>query len=517
MVLIFWVITPLQSTVLGTGSVLVNRTVTMSAPSMFMDSLSQATALDQSVLNSGYAVTWLQRAYPAFTTPGYALMPFEPSEPIDGNVANFTGTTTKYWTDLKCWPATVKNRIKSMPGTFDYLNGMGCNASDIAANHEIPAANPYKMYYIGYQGSPWGEYALSGTCSSDASNQFLATWSLFENATNTVNMSAVFCETSYYKQQVSALVQLPGYVPVDDQVTPLSAPEPLHVTEFNTSALEYLIANGMSSVNVPREFPFTHLLDYTARLYQPQSGLDFPLSPMLGLVLGLHNYTIDSYSNETLLGDSFREAHKMIFSVAFHTMLVKSTDTSSPDQVGNAYVVKYGIIVSRLFSAIVEGTLGVVTVLILVLLWVCHGNPTMLSSDPASLGSLIELVQKSPLLLSKFYGKGNLTAESLKEKLGHYTYQLCCKCQDASGETTLKLLEPSGEAEAQRPSDESHHSGRGGSDQTSHYLPIKPFALRKMVGVIFFTCLGAAVAVISYLQHQDAILGGKQIKSQSKI
>lgn len=504
MVLIFWMITPLQSAVLGTGSVLMNRTVTMSAPSMFMDSVSQATALDQSVINSGYAITWLQRAYPAFTTPDYALMPFEPSEPIDGNVANFTGITTKYWTDLKCWPATMKNRIKGLPGTFDFLNGRGCNASNIEAHQEIPTATPYKMYYIGYQDSAWGEYALSSTCSSSASNQFLATWGLFENATNTVNMSAVFCETSYYKQQVSALVQLPGYVPVDDEITPLAAPETLQVTEFNTSALEYLIGNGMSSVDVPREFPFTHLLDYTARLYH--SGLDFPLSPMVGLVLGLHNYTIDSYSNETLLGDSFREAHKMIFSMAFHTMLVNSTNTTA-DQIGNAYVVKYGIIVSRVFSALVEGALGVVTVLTLVLLWVCRRNPTVLSSDPASLGSLIELVQKSPLLLSKFYGKGNLTAEQLKEKLGGYTYQLCCKCQDPSGETTLKLLEPSSEAEAQ-PSGESH-SGRAGSDQTGHYLPIKPFALRKIVGVIFAICLGAAIAVITYLQHQDATLGGK--------
>ncbi|KAL7791390.1 hypothetical protein V8C37DRAFT_410397 [Trichoderma ceciliae] len=501
MVLIFWMITPLQSAVLGTGSVLMNRTVTMSAPSMFMDSISQATSLDQSVLNSGYAITWLERSYPAFTTPDYALMPFEPAEPVQGNVANFTGTTTKYWTDLKCWPAEVDHRIKTMPGTFDFLNGMGCNASAIAAHIGLPNAAPYKMWYVGYQDSAWGEYALSSTCSSNASNQFLATWGRFENATGTVNISAIFCETSYYKQNVSALVQLPGFVPVDDEITPLSAPEPLQVTEFNTSALEYLINNGMSSIDVPRDFPFTHLLEYYTRL--GNVGMAYPLSPMVGLVLGLHNYTIDSYWNETVLGDSFRLAHKMIFSVAFHTMLVNSTSSDAQD--GNVFVVKYGIIVSRVFSALVEGALGLVAILTLVLLWVCHRNPTLLSSDPASLGSLVTLVQKSPLLLSKFYNKGNLTADQLKEKLGDCLFQLSCKCQDPTGETTLKLLENPSEAETQ-PSDES--SGRAGSDQTGHYLPIKPFALRKVAGVVFALCLCAAIAVVSYLQHQDTTLGG---------
>lgn len=221
-------------------------------------------------------------------------------------------------------------------------------------------------------------------------------------------------------------------------------------------------------------------------------------------MLGLQNHTIDSYYNITLLGDSFRSAHKMMFSVAFHTMLVNSTSSDPRD--GNVFVVKYGIIVSRVFSALVEGGLGLVTILTLVLLWVCHGNPTLLSSDPASLGSLIALIQKSPDLLDNFYGKGNLTSDQLKEKLGNCTFKLNCQCQDPSEGTVLKLLEDPNEAET---GTSSENSGRAGPDQTGHYLPIKPFALRKIVGVIFMMCLCAAVAVFSYFRHQDAVLGGK--------
>ncbi|PTB69316.1 hypothetical protein BBK36DRAFT_1186748 [Trichoderma citrinoviride] len=498
MVLIFWMITPLQSSILGNGPVLMNKTVTMSAPSMFMDSLTQATYMDQSVMNSGYAMAWLERSYPPFTTPDYTLMPFQPAESVQGNVANYSGITTKYWTDLKCWPAEIEHKPKMVDGYYNFINGMGCNASSIPAHS---TRNEHQMMYIGYQDSAWGELALSWTCSDKAFNQFLATWGRFDNITGARDMQALFCETSYYKQNVSALVLLPGNVPVDDQITPLSPPEPLQVTEFNSSAFEYLVGNGMSSVDVPRDWPFSHLLDFYTRL--TDFGLPYPFSPMMGLMVGMNNYTVDAYRNTTLMGESYRSAHKMMFSMAFHTMLVNNTSPHLAD--GNAFVVKYGIIVSRVFTALVEGGLALVAVLTLVLLWVCHGNPTLLSSDPASLGSLIALVQKSPRLLSKFNGKGNLTADQLKDQLGDCTFKLTCRCQDASGATKLELLEIPSQAQTGL---SQTNSGQAGSDQTGHYLPIKPFALRKVVGVLFAVCLCAAVAVFSYLRHQDTVLGG---------
>ncbi|EGR49633.1 uncharacterized protein TRIREDRAFT_77254 [Trichoderma reesei QM6a] len=499
MVIIFWMITPLQSSCLGTGPVLMNKTVAMSAPSVFMDSLTQATYMDQSVMNSGYGMAWLERPYPAFTTSDYTLMPFQPGEPVEGNIANFTGTTTKYWTDLKCWPAEVE---WVAGGTYNFINGMGCNASSIVASPGSPTISDYQMLYVGYQDSAWGEVALSWTCSKEAFNQFLGTWGHWEHGSSgPANMTAVFCETSYYKQNVSAMVQMPGYVPVDEQITALSPPEVLPVTEFNSSAFEYLVANGMSSVEVPRDHPFTHLLDLDTRL--DPFGLSYPFWPMVGVMMGLHNYSIDSYYNTTVLGDSYRLAHKVMFSVAFHTMLVNSTNTVATE--GNVYLVKYGILVSRVFTALVEGGLAFVAVLTLVLLWVCHRNPTLLLSDPASLGSLISLIQKSPCLLNKFSGKGNLTAEQLKEQLGDCTFKLSCQCQDASGVTRLELLDVPIQAQT-GPSEAN--SGRAGSDQIGHYLPIKPFALRKVVGIAFAVCLCAAVAVVSYLQHQDTVLGG---------
>lgn len=505
MVLIFWMVTPLQSSCLGTGPVLMNNTVSMSAPSVLMDPLTQATEMDQSVMNSGYAITWLERPYPAFTTPDYALMPFQPAEPVEGNIANFTGTTKKYWTDLKCWPAEVEltysapSMYLNAAGTYNFINGMGCNASKIVARS---LGSEHQMLYIPYQDSAWGEVALSWTCSDKAFNQFLATWLHFDNSTNSSDVSAVFCETSYYKQNVSATVQLPAFVPVDNSITPLSPPEPLQVTEFNSSAFEYLVGNGMTSVFADKDYPFTHLLDLNTHL--EGFGLPYPFSPMLGIMTGLQNYTIEAYQNMTLLGDSYRMAHRLMFSVAFHAMLVNSTASDLTD--GNVFVVKYGIIVSRVFTALVEGGLALVTILTMVLLWVCHGSPTLLSSDPASLGSLIALIQKSPHLLRKFNGKGNLTADQLKEQLGDCRFKLICQCQDAPGPTRLELLEASCQTEA-RPSDES--SGRSGSDQTGHYLPIKPWALRRVVGLVFAVCLCAAVAVFSYLWHQNAVLGGK--------
>lgn len=511
MVLIFLAITPLQSATIGTSEVLVTKPISIKMTSEMMDLATQTINLDPNVLNTGYAITWLNQTYPAFTTAKYALKPFQPeaSSMTLQSAANWTGTTTKYWTDLNCWPAEIKRAPVRALGTTSFFNGRSCNATGIVAHRELVGSAPYMMRYIGYQNSAWADYCLAGpNCSSDASNQFLATWGHFDNATDEIQISATFCETSYFKQEVKASVTSQTFSPIDLSIEPLSSPEPLTMSEFNISALEYLMQGGVASEKVPREYPFTHLVEHYPRLNY--TGLAFPLSPMIGFALGGQNYTVPQYSDEKLMADAFHDAHQLIFALAIQHMYTNSTTAKSTNQNstdGHISFVKYGVVVSRLYSAILEAFLLLVAVLVLMLAWTCYQSSMMLSEDPSSLGSLINVIKNSESLLEKFSGKGNLSDEQLVELLAHHTFQLSCGCQDNSGTTKLQIISttdspktgPSQETEVGKPL--PGHSG--------HYSPIKPFALRKGSGAFFAACLCAAIVVLVCLKEQEKKLGGK--------
>ncbi|KAM3500410.1 hypothetical protein MY10362_006428 [Beauveria mimosiformis] len=66
---VFWVLTPMQGAVFGTVPVLARHTVNMSYPVHLVDASQQAAMLGQSILNAGYAVTWLNQALPPYKTP----------------------------------------------------------------------------------------------------------------------------------------------------------------------------------------------------------------------------------------------------------------------------------------------------------------------------------------------------------------------------------------------------------------------------------------------------------------
>ncbi|CAM1508210.1 Fc.00g050580.m01.CDS01 [Cosmosporella sp. VM-42] len=507
MTLIFFLITPLQSAVLGTGEVLVKKPTTITTTKKFMDPLAQAATLDQAVLNTGYAITWLNQPYPAFTTAEYALLPFEPEKTPQsfGTPTNWTGTTTKYWTELNCWPAEINQVGEKTLGMGSFDNGQGCNATGIVANTPVPGRRSYKMRYIGYQNSAWAEYCLgSRTCGIKAEHQFLAIWSLYDGHSDTVDIRGTFCETSYHKQNVTATVRAADMRPIDASIKPLSDAETLSISEFNSSAFEYLMGAGVSSVTMPREYPFTHLIEHSQRLNN--TGLEYPVAPMIGFAIGGQNYTINDYSNDTVMGTAFKAAHKQIFSVGINHILVNSTTPGTMD--GDLAFASYGVVVSRAFSAVVEAFLCVVAMLALMLLWNSHANPSMLSDDPGSLGALINVVHNSQPLLKKFAGRGNLSDEQLQEALGNYKFQLLCGCQNDNGASVIQVLDQdkrTGDSDSGKvvQIDQPHLT-----KQTGHYSPIKPIALRKPIGALFTLFLCAGIIVLIVLKKQEEKLGG---------
>ncbi|KAI8238039.1 hypothetical protein K4K54_007745 [Colletotrichum sp. SAR 10_86] len=462
--------------------------------------------MDQSILNEGYAITWLKQPLPAFTTADYTLLPFHvDSDTTRAASTNWTGSTVKYWTEIECWPAEM------FPGVpyWSFVDGRGCNATEVLPYGATPVADkPYKIQYYGYHASDYADYWLSIPCYKIAVHKFLATWAYYEEGpVSSQDIRGSFCEASYFKQEVNATVSAATNEPIEGSIVPIGPREELKPAEFNSSAFEYLLGAGVSPVEmtVTRDYAFNHLLEQDDQT--KQYGLWGPSNPMTGFAVGSavnsqNLTTLHDFKNETFLGHAFNTTHKLLFSLAFRRMLNASGETTT---IGTVEYEQQGIIVSRLYSAIVEGFLFLVGIFSMLLWWHGKRTPSQLAIDPASMGSLISICQNSSVMLDKFTGKGCFPDEKLQESFEDMRFYLVCGCQTPSRQTVIKVVDARTDfVESQRislpPPDPAFSMG--------HYSPFKPLALRREIGSVVTLAMVGAVVAIVYLKLEEQRIGG---------
>ncbi|KAF5523890.1 hypothetical protein CGCA056_v004567 [Colletotrichum aenigma] len=505
MVIIFWLITPLQSAILAAGPINVRRATNISSLASIRPLAEQPKLMDTSILNEGYSLAWLNQSIPPFSTPEYTLLPFTSSRQAPQvSSTNWTGQSVKYWTELSCWPGVISQHGASTKFTYDFNNGRGCNASDVNVLGSLNDTTPFQIQYFGYQNSAWADYWLAQpTCpKSSAEHQFLAVWSRYNATLNKFKMASTFCETNYFKQSVNVTVSAVDQTPIENSIVPLGPRERLQETEFNYTAFEHLLGAGVSPVelDVKREFPFGRLLEH----YQQVSdlGLNWPLSPMAGFAIAMKGKPpLDAFNNATYLGEAYNATHKMLFTLALRHALTNTTNAAVTE--GHIDFILYGIIVSRLFSAIVEGLLGLVGFFTILLWWHSYRAPSRLTMDPASLGSIISLCQNSSVLLDRFAGKGCLPEEKLKEAFRDQRFKLFCGCQSRSRQMIIKVVDIRNESY-----DGEEIEIPDASLSVGHYSPVKPLALRRDVGATVVLSMVGAIVALAYLKVEETRIRG---------
>lgn len=458
--------------------------------------------MDAQLLNNGYAVGWFKQALPPFVAPAYAVLPYHVEQDSAASQATvkYTAITTKLSTKLRCWPAQVSRRSPDNNTRYDFLNGQGCNTT-----MDLNQYNQYNMYYVGYLSSPYSSWFLA--CPScpptpDVSHQFLAIWSnvtVNKGFASEFDVTALFCQSSYYKQQVSISVDSRNFKPLDDTIQPISKEEPLTESEFNSTAFEYLIATGMpaGAESQTRDTAFLGTIRQAPRVRR--LGLQSPIDPMVGFALAGQNHTIGYYKDPSLLAQSFERAHQYLFSVAVSRLLIKHADFSNHTAT-STYEVS-GIIVSRVFSIVVESVLLFISLLCLILLWICYKCPSNLHSNPNSITRLAEICRQSPDILDTFGRLDFADGKSLFSTFKNDQFRL--SSNQRNGETTL-FIERVGQAELQsvKPAQER---------PSSYFRPIRPFPLTRKMGFIFMVILVCAIATIAYLKAKEASLGGLHV------
>ncbi|KAH6955319.1 hypothetical protein DER45DRAFT_489256 [Fusarium avenaceum] len=504
MVMVFWLLTPLQSALLGTDVVAQNNSVSIGVRSQLIPVKEQVSRLDPEFLNNGYAVGWLNQPFPPFMTPKYALLPFhvdkDPAPP--GVQTNWTAETTKLSTELDCWPADVYNQQIRPETGREFLNGQGCNAT-----LNMPTSMNFSMYYVGYYSNPYADYYLgSPYCNrtQNSTHQFLAVWvqgtKIPGKLVPEYDITAVYCLPTYYKQRVLVRVKSSTYEPDTDTMEPLSPKEILTDKEFNSTAFEYVLANGVAEDLPPRDFPFTTVVEQHPRLNG--TGLHLPVSNMVGYALAGKNAPMTAYSSHESLAKAYNSAHQYLFSLAVHQLLVNGTQMSNHTATVDYYLT--GVVVSRLFATCVESLLVVIALFTALVLWFCRTSPSNLPMNPSSITRYIDIFRNSPHLLDSFSSMDNADEKCLFEDFRQDNVRLLLDQSKNSQVLIEKFIERS-----------SDSRNRTNDSPKGFYDPIQPLPLRKSSGLLFVMCLVGVIIGLSYLKQQEKVSNGLRRPSQN--
>ncbi|KAI9830034.1 MAG: hypothetical protein M1819_005864 [Sarea resinae] len=460
MVLIFWAITPLQSGIFSTATI----TASTSSPLVSRQSLLpvgiQSSTLDANFLNSAYSTLWLGQRLPPFTARDFAISPFV----LDGLTANQAKNKTwsagalMFTTELSCHAAIIGNTTLG----YTFSNEKDCLTEPI----QLPEfdLNRFSALYVGYYDDPNVDWSLQGLgCPPNASHNFLAVWSE-GHGSFTSNITAMFCEPTYFVQDVNATITIPELVVAS--VTPQGPQRVLSDDLFNITDFEYIIGTGVIPNAQRRDIPGTAIVEQWPRLQN--MSLAWPTTNMVGFAIGATRLESEEYMDPATLQAAFTDAHKILFSFAAHTLMASNTNTSAQEAGWISFRID-AVVVIRAFALIVEICIGLVAGLSCAIFWISMSRASKLPADPASMTNLAYLIPEDSGLLDEFNAIEDST--DLDRMLRNTRLELSIKGRDSKPDT-------------------SHRRSK----------PVRPFEMRLGIAAVFISVLIASIATIGGLQ-----------------
>jgi hypothetical protein len=428
---IFWVITPLQSAIFTTGIVFRKRHIQMTATGSVLPVDSQIAALNANFMNTAYGVAWLGQKMPAYSTAEYILRPYAPlnSDTDALSTGTWTASTVGFGTKLDCKPASISFDNASVAYIFD--NGAGCTTQELA----IPRTelnSTFMALYIPFWDNAEDDWALRGpNCSFDQSRNFLALAASAASAVPGIqsgqynNLTALFCQPSYFEVEVNAEINATDHSVVSSNFSSDSSKTKILPDNFfNITNFEYIIGTGISPISIRQDYQNTRVLEQYPRI--SQYGLTWPVSNMVGFAVAANaasNNTVEDLLNPLVLQAAFEKAHQLLFSTAISTLTQLSTSNETWE--GLLTDQPAAIVFVRGFSIVVEASLALVALLTCALWYFSYCRPSRLLSDPAaSISDVMSLVRNSKEFSHLFQDDGTVTAEMLENRIGKTRFSL---------------------------------------------------------------------------------------------
>lgn len=514
--LVFWTITPLQSAILGIGEITQSKLLNIDVRAALWPIVDQQPLLDPKVTLDAYSTAWLGQSYPPFITKDNAYLPFYANEEdlLSKTGLNLTANTTRYWTELDCWPAdVVKAELQGAARRYEISSGRGC-----AINITTSVASGAAMHYIGYLENPYSSYYLrqDKTCpeTEDTVHQFLAI------ASKTINpldpklaatpeqreavdfqLTASFCQARYWKQQVSLMIDGHTMTPYENSTSSLADAEILSETEFNSTAFEYLLAAGKPEEDTDplistKDLPYNFRLEQHTRFASME--LQKPVSHMVGFAIAAMGIGNDKYQSHDALHRAYDQAHKGLFGAAINVLLRNTTEER--DNMALATHHLSGIVVSRSIATTVEVLLLVVCIMTAILLWACRRAPSKLVKNPSSVSRMMEVFRNSPHATDAFKAIDQTDIVELTDTFKGRTFHLCLEI--GSGDPTLICHDNVADLTYKAPA----------GQEKGNLRSIRPMALRARIGILFIAVMLGGLIVLFVLRAQQSIHNGEKFR-----
>ncbi|CZS99632.1 uncharacterized protein RCO7_07940 [Rhynchosporium graminicola] len=510
MILIFWVITPLQSAIFNTGTVTRLIASDMGTSAGLVPLASQTTLLNVNFLNTAYGISWLQQQVPQFTTPNFAMFPFQPVVTSSSTPSDESWSTDAdiYSTSLICTPAEVLIEPKG----YKFSNGRGCSVSQVVLA-TTTFDTQYMVSYIGYHGNAVLDWSLNNpNCSKEHSNNFLAVWASRDSLVQPGiynNLTALFCQPSYLVENLYVKVNASnGMVATANSLLAKVSDRKVQDV-FNTTNFEYLLGVGIQPEQERGNFQDTAILEQFPQLQE--YSLTWPVTNMVGFAIAQNTTSIAGLADPQELHAAFERAHRLLFAVAFNALTSARNSTNlnnireglRQDTVG-------AIIIVRTISVIVEIALGVIILLAISLWYYSNKRPCRLIRDPASIADVMSAVQHESIL-GLFRNDGTMTAPILSQELTSQMFSV--DIVRVHGKLSVRLLAKS-LANIQPPSRSSNSS----TDVSSgNFKPVRPVELKYSVGSILALVLLSSMGGITFLYSWSRNRNGITLPSRNQV
>jgi hypothetical protein len=511
MMIIFWAITPLQSAIFGTNSVLRIRSTKMITTATLMPLTSQVKALNANFLMTSYGISWLNQKVPGFTTKTHAVIPFAPpqAETTASNSETWWTRAEAYNTDLTCTPA--KSTILGL-GNYAFDNGKGC----IAPGVTLPLVGPGNtvLMYIGYYDDAHIDWALQNPkCGIEFSSTFLAIWASGDSQTaigQFENMTALFCEPSYTVRDVQVQVNATDHSVVADDfdtTTPnYGTPRPMPSDIFNFTNFHYLIGTGVTEKTQTQltDFPNTVSVEQYPRYYA--SNLSWPSTNMVGYGVAASAVSPDKLGDPNMLQAAFTKAHQLLFSIAFNTLLQPlSLETSLDLRGGEVQDLPTAIILVRPFAIAIEVLLGLVSCMAGAIWIMSARRQSQMIRDPASIGDIITMVSECAAMKDIFRDIGSTSVEELKNRLDDKKFRLRGMVEHRPPIMHLEALQNKIEKD-----DKVLVASQYQSRAVEHFVSsFRPVALRIPTALIFIATISLSIGGLFFMNLCTSKRNGK--------
>ncbi|KAF3277539.1 hypothetical protein TWF970_005146 [Orbilia oligospora] len=510
-VLVFWFITPLQSSLVAT----LQQQVIMPTKFMTTRSLKKVSTFGpetNSFMNVAYSISWLNSTPPLYSTKSEAVLPFEPaSGPVSGSDTQtelWIGNSTAYYTEVGCRPAErIVIRSPNTSGRTEvqdserFFHDRQTNCSFRHAGfpkfiYEPEPNKPWRQWYaefVGYNsGANSAYYLKTPDCLLPGPNPnlFLVIIAYQRDYNATPSINAAFCESTYRSSAVEVVVD--ARTKVAKNLTHIGTPDALTPDQFNATIFETLVSGGGVMADVFNGGPFGSAPRHTAWTKDITklmlNGEDWVYETnVLGFLFAIDS-NIEKYMDLSFLTSTIDKAYKLLFMTYAATKLM---DPKTKPASGSISITTETVVVPEVFARILEGLLGTVALLLVCFVLSSTRRRSGLIYDPASLAGTMAMVASEPKLLEKFEtldGTSTINQlhqavgdESLKFKLGSQigNYQLSVVSQPGSGSSSSSINRTSLDENEQE----------------------KNFELSAAAGTIFILLLGSLLAFISYVFH----------------